>query len=223
MTKSSLKKTMNKPLGKRQLSKAKTREKILKVARSEFAKKGYHGTSIRELATLAGVSTGAFYGNFTNKRAIFNTIIDEIYITLKSIIDQATQDLIHKIKDSPSGRLTSILVRKHVGNIFRLSMDHVDLFDILRREGLGRDPEFYRRFNKVWESLVDAVRRALQAYVEAGITKSYDTDLVARAIVPMAISMMIYAKKSKKNNVEDVIDTVSAMIDGGILSLTYKD
>lgn len=215
-----IKTNAKKTAGKRQLSKIQTREKILAAARSEFAGKGYHGASIRELASAAGVSTGAFYGNFDNKREIFETIMDEIYITMKSIIDDAATDLIANIKNTPSGKLTSEMVRKLVDKIFREAMKNIDLFDILRREGLGRDPEYYNRFKKVWESFVDAAKRGMQVYVDEGLAGPYDTELVARAVVPMVIAMLLYAKKATPERVNEIIDTLAAMIDGGVMKLT---
>ena len=209
-----------KPPGKRQLSKAVTREKLLAAARREFAKKGYHGTSVRELAAAAGVSTGAFYGNFKNKREVFDTIIDEIYATVKSIMDETTVNLISRIKKTPSGKLTSDLVRAVVDKVFRAAMGHTDLFHILRREGLGRDPDFRKQFDRIWDSYVQATKFALQAYVDAGLAKPYDTELVARAVVPMSISMLLHAQRSSSERVNDIVDTVAAMLDGGILRLT---
>ncbi len=210
----------NKAAGKRELSKAATREKLLKSARREFAKKGFHGTSVRELANAAGVSTGAFYGNFNNKREIFDTIIEEIYQAIKDIMDRTTEELIAELKSSPSGKLTSSVVRATVDKIFRAAMDYTDLFHILRREGLGRDPDFNRQFNRVWESFVQATKRALQAYIDAGLARPYDTDMVARAVVPMSISMMLYVHATDQSKVDDAVDTISAMLDGGIMRLT---
>ena len=209
-----------KPLGKRQLSKAATRKRLLAAARSEFAKKGYHGVSVRELSAAAGVSTGAFYSNFRNKRELFDTIINEIYATMNSIMESTAAELISRVKTTPSGRLTSGLVRDTISRIFRAAMNYTDLIDILRREGFGRDPAFRKQFNHVWESYIQTTKRVLQIYVGAGLAKPHDTEMVARALVPMSISMLLYAKKASPQRMEDIIDTVAAMVDGGILKLT---
>lgn len=220
MAASTGKRANRKSAGKRELSKAATREKLLESARREFAKKGFHGTSVRELAAAAGVSTGAFYGNFNNKREIFDTIIEEIYQAIKTIMDRATEELIAEFKSSPSGQLTSRMVRATVDKIFRAAMDYTDLFHILRREGLGNDPDFNRQFNRVWESFVQATRRTLETYINAGLVKPYDTDMVARAVVPMSISMMLYVHATDKSKADDAVDAISAMLDGGIMKLT---
>lgn len=52
-----------------------SRDKLLEVAKSEFLKKGYQGVSLRKIAKKCDLSTGAIYGNFKNKEALFDEII----------------------------------------------------------------------------------------------------------------------------------------------------
>lgn len=52
-----------------------SKDKILEVAKSEFLEKGYQGVSLREIAKKCDLSTGAIYGNFKNKEALFDEII----------------------------------------------------------------------------------------------------------------------------------------------------
>ena len=46
----------------------RTREKILQSAIEMYAKKGYHSTTVDEIAAEAGVSTGSAYRYFRNKK-----------------------------------------------------------------------------------------------------------------------------------------------------------
>lgn len=55
---------------------AKTREKILKAAKAEFLEKGFENASLRNIVKTAGVTTGAFYGYFSNKQALFAAIVE---------------------------------------------------------------------------------------------------------------------------------------------------
>jgi AcrR family transcriptional regulator len=47
-----------------------TRLKLLRAASECFAAKGYHGTTIREVASKAGVTLGALYHHFKDKKAL---------------------------------------------------------------------------------------------------------------------------------------------------------
>jgi AcrR family transcriptional regulator len=55
----------------REQSRANTRERMLDAARSVFARSGFHGASVEEIASEAGFSTGALYSNFDGKEALF--------------------------------------------------------------------------------------------------------------------------------------------------------
>jgi AcrR family transcriptional regulator len=57
-------------------TKARTRSLLLDAAAQVFARKGYAGASVEEIAESAGFSTGALYSNFASK--------DELFIELLS-------------------------------------------------------------------------------------------------------------------------------------------
>ena len=48
-----------------------TLEKIQEAAMAEFLDKGFQGASLRQIVKNAGVTTGAFYGYFSSKEALF--------------------------------------------------------------------------------------------------------------------------------------------------------
>jgi AcrR family transcriptional regulator len=60
----------------REQSKAATREALLDSARRAFARRGYHGASVEEIAAEAGYSTGALYSNFGGKEDLFLDLLD---------------------------------------------------------------------------------------------------------------------------------------------------
>ena len=53
-----------------------TRENILRAAMAEFLDKGFQGASLRQIVKNAGVTTGAFYGYFSSKEALFNALVE---------------------------------------------------------------------------------------------------------------------------------------------------
>jgi AcrR family transcriptional regulator len=52
-------------------AKARTREQLLDAATRVFARKGYAGASVEEIAEAAGYSIGALYSNFASKEQLF--------------------------------------------------------------------------------------------------------------------------------------------------------
>ena len=51
-----------------------TLERIQEAAMTEFLDKGFLGASLRQIVKNAGVTTGAFYGYFSSKEALFNAL-----------------------------------------------------------------------------------------------------------------------------------------------------
>jgi AcrR family transcriptional regulator len=60
----------------REQSRANTRERLLAAARSVFARGGFHGASVEEIASEAGFSTGALYSNFEGKEDLFLVLME---------------------------------------------------------------------------------------------------------------------------------------------------
>jgi AcrR family transcriptional regulator len=60
----------------REQSRANTRERLLTAARSAFARSGFHGASVEEIASEAGFSTGALYSNFDGKEDLFLVLME---------------------------------------------------------------------------------------------------------------------------------------------------
>ena len=53
-----------------------TLENIQQAALSEFLEKGFLGASLRQIVKNAGVTTGALYGYFSSKEALFASIVE---------------------------------------------------------------------------------------------------------------------------------------------------
>ncbi len=56
-----------------------TKEKILRHALHLFAKDGYEAVSISMIAKKIGITKGALYKHYVNKRDIFNSIVERMY------------------------------------------------------------------------------------------------------------------------------------------------
>jgi AcrR family transcriptional regulator len=56
---------------------ALTRRRLLDAAEAVFARGGFHGASVEEIAREAGATTGALYSNFTSKEDLFLALFEE--------------------------------------------------------------------------------------------------------------------------------------------------
>ena len=56
-----------------------TRGQILEAAKAEFLAKGFQHASLRGIVRAAGVTTGALYGYYDSKEALFDALVRECY------------------------------------------------------------------------------------------------------------------------------------------------
>jgi AcrR family transcriptional regulator len=73
---------------RRALAKQQTRVKVLAAARRLFSEEGYEGATIRDIASAAGMSTGAVFANFSDKSDLFR----EIMVTDMAALADAMRD-----------------------------------------------------------------------------------------------------------------------------------
>lgn len=62
---------------RRRLSAAERRRRILAAAQEVFALRGYHGSSLDEIAQASGTSKALIYEHFDSKRALHETLVAE--------------------------------------------------------------------------------------------------------------------------------------------------
>jgi AcrR family transcriptional regulator len=68
---------------------AATRRALLDAARSLFAERGYHGTAAEEIVQRAGLTRGALYHHFEDKKDLFRAVVDEIEGEIDEEIEEA--------------------------------------------------------------------------------------------------------------------------------------
>jgi len=153
------------------LTAAERRQQLLSVAVSVFAERGFHATSMNDVAEAAGVTKPVLYQHFTSKRQLFLELLDDVGARMIDAVTRAVTE--------GSSR------RERVERGFRAYVGFVDrdrvAFSLLFGGGLGNDEDFAEAVHRVEQSVVDAT---------AALLESEGSDdhrrLLARALVSMA-------------------------------------
>ncbi len=58
---------------------AETRSTIIQTAHDLFIQQGYHGTSMRQIASQAGLALGGLYNHFESKESVFEAVFIEYH------------------------------------------------------------------------------------------------------------------------------------------------
>lgn len=72
--------------------KSTTLKKILSAGKAEFLEKDFNSASLRNIVKTAGVTTGAFYGYFSGKEALFAALVEEHAKAIMNIFMSAQED-----------------------------------------------------------------------------------------------------------------------------------
>lgn len=78
-----------------------TLDRIHAAAEAEFLEKGYQSASLRQIVKSAGVTTGAFYGYYESKEALFAALVEELY---RHVLDTYHDAVFRFEALRPSGR-----------------------------------------------------------------------------------------------------------------------
>jgi AcrR family transcriptional regulator len=95
------------------------RERILDTSRELFARSGYHGSSIRDIAGALGVSVSSVYNHFRSKDAILLELLRRPLVESKQLLEATIET---STGDPPLERLTSAL-RGHYGYLIARKLD----------------------------------------------------------------------------------------------------
>ena len=136
---------------------AARREQLLTVALEVFARNGFHGTSMNEVAEAAGVTKPVLYQHFASKRELYLALLEEVGARLRTAIAKATADAAGPHEQ----------VEKGFRAYFRWVADDRDAFLLLFGSGARRDEDFAEAIHHVEDAIADAIAPLIQADVSA--------------------------------------------------------
>jgi AcrR family transcriptional regulator len=121
------------PQGLRERKKQRTREQIIGAAMGLFAERGYHATTIADIATAADVAPRTFFSYFPSKEAV-------VFYNVERDLDALASTL----RDRPSGETTFDALRRWIDAMYDQWMAEGD--EALLRKRLCREDEGLANF-----------------------------------------------------------------------------
>jgi AcrR family transcriptional regulator len=128
------------------------RGELLEAARRVFERDGYHGAAVSAVVQAAGLSQGAFYLYFADKKGVFAALQDEMATLLRRRIYWATRD-----EPDAARRLEAGLKA-----YFEFYEEYAGWNRRLTIEGLGIDESFEARQTELHQTLAAAFEPTLR-------------------------------------------------------------
>ena len=161
------------------------RAKLIAAARTAFAEKGFAAASMDELTASVGLTRGALYHNFGDKKGL-----------LAAVVAQVDGEMAQQAKAAASGVSDAWekLVAEGIAYI-RMAMD-AEVQRIVLRDGpafLG-DPSQWPSQN----SCLEATRETITRLIDSGIMKPVDADAAAHLLNSAALNAALWVASSSQ-------------------------
>jgi AcrR family transcriptional regulator len=151
---------------------ARRRKQLLDVALEVFAARGFHPTSMNDLAEAAGVTKPVLYQHFGSKRELYLELLEDVGSRLRDAIGKATSEAAGPREQ----------VARGFAAYFRFVADHEAAFQVLFGGGTRRDEEFATHARRVEENIADTIAALIDV---EGLTEA-ERRLLAHGIVGLA-------------------------------------
>ena len=162
-------------MGPRRVQAEVRRQEILDAAQACFRERGFHRTTVDDVARRAGLSKGAIYWHFKGKREVFFALFDR-YMETFALYGEAAE-----------GASSAADALRRMGGVLQAGEAETMEFVELHLEYIAhasRDEEIAARYRQMYETL----RAVLQEQVERGIREG---DF--RAVDPAPVTAAVMA------------------------------
>jgi AcrR family transcriptional regulator len=184
---------------------AMTRQHLLDAAAIVFARNGFHGSTLDEVAATAGFSKGAVYSNFKSKDDLFVALLDDRIERQFAVVSEVLDTSHDAAEQFP-----------RIREIFRSDMFWGDEFATLWLEFVlyaRRNPEAQRKLEASVQRSHARVQQLIEdEYATVGVSPSYPTSDLAEISLALFNGLGIDRLVNPSAVTEQMLDTTLAFL-----------
>ncbi len=129
------------------------------AAMQEFLEKGFKSASLRNIVKIAGVTTGAFYGYYDSKEALFEALVKEQYCYFIDRFSDAQQTFSALPKEEQPNQVSTIS-GECMYDMLLYAYEHMDKFKLILCHSEGT------RFSKMIDEMVEIEIKSTHDFLE---------------------------------------------------------
>ncbi len=156
-----------------------TREALLQAARALFVERGYAETSTPDIVAAAGITRGALYHHFADKRALFRAVVEAEARAVAHEIDRSTTNSSSPLAALLAGSETYLKAMKLPGRTRLLLIDGPAALGVAAMQEIDNDSSA--------QTLRDGLQAAMQA--PKGVSLAHLTALLSAAFDRAALEI----------------------------------
>lgn len=177
------------------------RAEITNAALGLFARKGYHGTSVKDIASALGIQAPSLYNHVASKQEILDEVMFKTMDTLLHDFDAAvasTDDVVEQVR-----RATEAHVRYHARYPREAHVGNREIAS-LKEPSQTRIRELRRAYAHRWQTLVEDGVRQRRFFVASARLASY-------AILEMGVGVALWFRPDGDLTESEVATLYGAM------------
>lgn len=164
--------------------KEKTRQNLMKASLQVFTRQGYHNTLISDIVADAGVGQGTFYRYFTDKRAIFEAMMESF---IEALFDEFSEMSANMPDSIEAYRDESIDALSRAAKIVD---QHKEVFLLFQKEAPTIDREMSETMDMIYDRFAELARHYLDHAIKMGFARPCRSDIVAQSIVGIGLRII---------------------------------
>lgn len=191
---------------------AARRNQILDAATKVFAAKGFHLTTIKDIAREAGIADGTIYNYFDNKMALMLGLLDRMNESDRREVD---------FSQFTAGDFRSFMTAYLRHRFMVVKADNFEVFRVVVSEILVNQELRELYYRKIVEPTFTLAERYFQRWAEQHPIKPVDISLTMRAISGMVLGLImehIIGDRTLEEKWDELPDFLTALILDGLES-----
>lgn len=174
--------------GKRLEKMEENRTKLIAAARKAFAEKGYANASMDDLTADAGLTRGALYHNFGDKRGLLAAVVDQ----LDGEMAARAREIGAKRASKSEGDIWQALLAEGAAYIEMALDPEIQRIVLLDGPAVLGDPSKWPSQN----SCLAETRKGVRSLVEFGVMKPVDIEAASRLLNGAALNAALWVAAS---------------------------
>jgi AcrR family transcriptional regulator len=185
-----------------------TREGIIEAAARIFSEKGFHATSMQDIADAVNLQKASLYHHFSSKQEILVEILDHALDLINNRLELVLSQSL-----SPDEKLRQSMV-----SYFQTIAENRNLSAVLLLELRSLDPELKARqasrrekFERLWRDLIIEGK-------QQGVFTNVDPSLTARALLGVMNWSVTWYRSDGPRTAREIADLFADLLLNGLLT-----
>lgn len=184
-----------------------TKLQILDAAAQIFRLKGYHATSMQDIAGAVNLQKASLYHHVSSKQEILLELLDQALELLTEQIIIVADDA----EFSPDEKL-----RRMMRAYLKALTDHIDLASVLLMEHRSLDPDLHARHVPNRDRFEALWRKVIEEGVQLGVFGYIETAMTARSLLGAMNWTITWYRPKGVLSIEDIADQLANLFLDGL-------